>query len=180
MLPGLQRALSSWKALPLAIVLVRAASLLVCPASVKAPSVLLLLDLAALIPLFIAVVIGQVLGAGFGSVMLSAVALGLPVAGLGWLSEKVAGRAISGLLGMLCLLAIGVGFCLAAPARADRFLRGFMTLLGVTALALGAKLLSEGHPPAAVLWIAFPYAQAAVLVLIWRPLAPKGKPGIEG
>ena len=179
MLPRLWRALTSWAAVPLAVVLVRAACLLVCPASVEAPHLLILLDLAALIPLVLAIGAGHMLGEAFGSVVLSLLIIGLPVAGLGWLSERVAGKATSALLGILCLLGIGVGFCLAAPARRDRFMRVFITILGVAALALGAKLLTEGHPRDAVIWIALPYALAAVVALIWRPLAQERSPAVE-
>jgi hypothetical protein len=179
MLSRVRRALSSWAALPLFIVAVRTASLLACPASVEAPYLFLGLDVLTLLPLSIAVVMGRALGEGFGSVVLSAVCLGLPVAGLGWLAEKVAGRATSGLLGILCLLAIGVGFCLAAPMRGDRFMRVFITLLGVAALALGVKLLVEGHPGAAVIWIALPHVLAAVVALAWRPLASLRKPAVQ-
>jgi predicted Na+-dependent transporter len=94
-------------------------------------------------------------------------------------AEKVAGKATSALLGILCLLGIGVGFCLAAPTRRDRFMRVFITILGVAALALGAKLLTEGHPRDAVIWIALPYALAAVVALIWRPLAQERSPAVE-
>lgn len=171
--------MSSWVAFPVSILAMRAASLLACPASVASPRVYLALDLLTVLPLSIAVVMGCVLGEGFGSVVLSAVCLGLPVAGLGALAEKVAGRATSGLLGILCLLAIGVGFCVAAPIKSDRFMRVFLTVLGVGALALGVKLLTDGHPATAVIWIALPHALAAVVAMIWRPLAAWREPTAE-
>ena len=179
MLSPVRPALSSWAALPLFIVAVRTASFVACPASVEAPYVFLGLDVLTLLPLSIAVVMGRALGEGFGSVVLSALCLGLPVAGLGWLAEKLAGPATSGLLGILCLLAIGVGFCLAAPMRGDRFMRVFITLLGVAALALGVKLLTEGHPGTAVIWIALPHVLAALVALAWRPLASWRNPAVQ-
>lgn len=171
--------MSSWVAFPLSILAARAVSLLACPASIESPRVFLALDLLTLLPLSIAVVMGVVLGEGFGSVVLSVVCLGLPVAGLGALAEKVAGRATSGLLGMLCLLAIGVGFCLASPIKSERFMRVFLTVLGVGALAFGVKLLTDGHPAAAAIWIALPHGLAAVVAMIWRPLSSLREPAAE-
>jgi hypothetical protein len=111
-------------AVPASVLVVRAALLAFAPA-VAAPGLLLALDVAALLVLALAAVFGRVIGAGFGSTVFTFVGVGLPIAGLGALTEVVAGREASNLSGMLALLGVGVGFCLAGPAREDRFTQGW-------------------------------------------------------
>jgi hypothetical protein len=162
-------------AVPASVLVVRAALLAFAPA-MAAPGLLLALDVTALLVLALAAVFGRVIGAGFGSTVFTFVGVGLPVAGLGALTEAMAGRDASNLSGMLALLGVGVGFCLAGPAREDRFTQGLALLLGLGALALGSKLLVETHGLTTGAVVASPYLVAALLALALRPLVAPPPP----
>lgn len=128
-----------------------------------------LLDLGALVLVGAAALGGRVLGTGFGSITLAAVITLLPVIGLGALTDAVAGRAASDLMGLLCLLGAGVGFALAVPARAERFEQGLVALLSLGTLAAGTSVAHESRPLADVAALVAPYGVAAVLAALLRP-----------
>lgn len=157
-------------AVPASVLLVRAALLVFAPA-VVAPGLLLALDLAALLVAALAVVFGRVIGGGFGSTVLTFVGVGLPIAALGALTDVVVSREASNLSGMLALLGVGVGFCLAGPARDERFSQSLVLLLGLGALALGVRLLNESGGLRMGGMVSAPYLVAATLALALRPLA---------
>ena len=161
---------------PASVLVVRGAMLAFVPA-VAAPGLLLALDVAALLVLTLAAVFGRVIGAGFGSTVVTFVGVGLPIAGLGALTEAMVNREASNLSGTLALLGVGVGFCLAGPARNERFTQGLVLLLALGALALGSKLLVETHGLTSGAVVASPYLVAALLALALRPLmAPPPPP----
>mgnify|MGYP006999948760 CR=1 FL=1 len=151
-------------AAPLAVIVVRAALLFFAPAGVSL-GLVLALDFAVLIVMFLAELLGGVFAGGFGTTALTFVGVGLPVAGLGALVESLAGREASNLSGMLSLLAMGVGFCLAAPLRAERFEQGMVLLIGMGTFALGTNLLVESRDLPAAAWLGAPYAVAALIAL---------------
>ncbi|MBK6813814.1 MAG: hypothetical protein IPG81_34015 [Sandaracinaceae bacterium] len=143
-------------AVPASVLLVRAA-LLVFAAAVVAPGLLLALDLAALLVAALAVVFGRVIGGGFGSTVLTFVGVGLPIAGLGALTDVVVSREASNLF--------------AGPARDERFSQSLVLLLGLGALALGVRLLIESGGLRMGGMVSAPYLVAATLALVLRPLA---------
>lgn len=149
---------------------VRLVSLSFAPPNVSA-ALALTLDAASVLILALAVLFGQVIGMGFGSITLTFVALGLPIAGLGALTETLAGRDASNLSGMLSLLALGVGFGLSAPSRESRFDRGMVGALSLGAFALGTKLMFERYGLADGAWLAAPYGVAGFAALVVRPLS---------
>lgn len=161
-------------AVPASVLVVRAGLLGFAPA-VVAPGLLLALDVAAVLAVGLAAVFGWVIGTGFGTTAATFVGVGLPIAGLGALTEALAGREASNLSGMLALLGVGVGFCLTGPAREDRFTRGVVLLLGLGALALGVRLLIESGGPGMGGTVSAPYLVAATLALALRPLAGQAR-----
>lgn len=130
----------------------------------------LLLDVGALVVLGAGAVFGRVLGTGFGSITLSAVGILLPLAGLGALTEWLGGREVSDAMGLLGLLALGVGFSLAAPARSARFERGLVAALAIGALLVGTNLAAESRTATSAALVVLPYWSAALLSCVMRPL----------
>ena len=148
-------------------------ALLAFPAGGVSPWIVFALELVSLLVVGLAVLLGRVLGAGFGTVVLTAVGLALPIAGFGALADAMISREASDLAGKISLLAVGVGFCLAGPAREDRFSAGLVVALGVASLALGTKLLFEGAGMQGAAAVASPYLAAALVALVLRPLVPR-------
>ena len=105
--------------------------------------------------------------------------LGLPIAGFSALADMLHSRDASDLAGKVSLLAVGVGFCLAAPARVDRFVGAVVRALGLFGLVLGTKLLLDSSGPMGAIAVAAPYVVAALcgLVMVAREstLAPKAR-----
>lgn len=161
-------------AVPASVLVVRAGLLAFGPA-VDAPGLLLALDVAALLVLALAAVFGRVIGTGIGTTTFSFVGVGLPIAGLGALTEALAGREASNLSGMLALLGVGVGCCLTGPAREDRFTQGLVLLLGLGALAAGVRLLVESGGPSLGGTVSAPYLVAGTLALALRPLVGRAR-----
>lgn len=144
-------------------------ALLAWPDGALSPWVVFALELGSLLVLALALGLGRVLGDGFGSAVLTAVGLGLPIAGFGALAAMHS-RDASDLAGQVSLLAAGVGFCLAAPARQDRFHGAVVLVLGLAGLALGTKLLLASSGLMGAIAVASPYLTAALLALVLRPL----------
>ena len=144
-------------------------ALLAWPGGSLSPWVVFALELVSLLVLALALLVGRVLGEGLGSVLLTAVGLGLPIAGFGALADALHSRDASNLAGQVSLLAAGVGFCLAAPARQDRFHGAIVLVLGLAGLALGTKLLFTSSGPMGAVAVASPYLAAALLALVLRP-----------
>jgi hypothetical protein len=152
---------ATWLFLFIATAALRAGIFWLRPGTFDWPLAILIVDVAALIPIACASVMGAILGAAFGSVALTALGIGLPVAALGWLAEKAVSRDFSGLMGQVCLLGIGVGFSIASFRRRDTFSRCLLLALALGALAGGIALLAERRLLGNAILVAAPYLVAA-------------------
>jgi hypothetical protein len=121
----------------------------------------LIFDVAALVPVAVSWAMGPLLGRMFGSVVLTALAIGLPVAALGWLAEKLAGRDASNLMGLFCLIAIGAGFGVASWRLRDTFSRVLLVVLALGGMAGGMYALAQRYSLGVALLIGAPYVATA-------------------
>jgi hypothetical protein len=119
------------------------------------------LDLGALVLLAVAVIVTPSSGTFFGSLTFSAVALGVPLALLGYATEKLGSHHLANMMGCVGLLGAGAGMCAASVTRRA------LAVFGLIALAAGTYFLVNIHQTNESLLIAAPAWATAAWAIVW-------------